>query len=260
MKKGMSNSRAQTTIFIVIAVIIIVTAVAIFLARNTETSTNISSILAKLEVRTEASQVESSILDCIEQTSQDALTVIGIQGGYYEKPERSFDLEWTFIPYYYDEGDLLMPTQETIEKEIASYVDDNLHFCIEELDYDEFDVSFKDSKTSVHIEEREVSFETMLASSFEKSELSSDFDITHSVHIESALSDILDVARYITDSHQEDPDMFCISCVADMAEEKNLYVDMLDFGEETTTLVVISENYTSSESYVFEFLNRYPKL
>ena len=43
-----------------------------------------------------------------------------------------------------------------------------------------------------------------------------------------------------------------------MAETRNLYVDMLDFDEETTTLVVISENYTYSEPYVFEFLNRYP--
>ncbi len=259
MEKGM-NHRGQTTIFIIIAVLIIVTGIAIFLARQTETSTGISNILSKLNVKTEASQVQSSILDCVELTAQDALTIVGIQGGYYNKPENFFDLGWTYIPYYYDQGTFAMPSSETIEKELAFYVDDSLHFCVEELDYDEFEISFKESKTSSRIEENEVSFKTNLEISFETAELSSDFSLAHPVKIESALSDILEVASYITDSHKEDKDMICISCVADLAAEKNLYVDMLDFGEETTTLVVISENYTSSEPYVFEFLNRYPEL
>ena len=42
-----------------------------------------------------------------------------------------------------------------------------------------------------------------------------------------------------------------------MAEERELYVDMLDFDDETTTLIVISENKTQEEAYVFEFLNKY---
>ena len=51
--------------------------------------------------------------------------------------------------------------------------------------------------------------------------------------------------------------MICASCVSDMAEERNLYVDMLSFDTSDTTLVVISENMTSTEPYVFEFLNKY---
>ena len=44
--------------------------------------------------------------------------------------------------------------------------------------------------------------------------------------------------------------------IAEMAEEKDLYVDMLDFGEDSV-LILISENYTSEDKYIFEFLNRY---
>ena len=52
--------------------------------------------------------------------------------------------------------------------------------------------------------------------------------------------------------------MICINCVSDMAEERELYVDMLDFGDNSTTLVVVSTNMTESYPAVYEFLNKYP--
>jgi len=72
----------------------------------------------------------------------------------------------------------------------------------------------------------------------------------------SSLYDMIEIAKYITDSHKEDPEMVCITCIADMARDKNLYVDFLDFTDPTTTLVTISNNETSAP-FVFEFLNKY---
>ena len=67
---------------------------------------------------------------------------------------------------------------------------------------------------------------------------------------------MLEIATFITDSHKDDPDLICINCIADMAEERDMYVDLLDFADDST-LVVISENRTSTDPYIFEFLNRY---
>lgn len=261
MKKGRKNysNKSQTTIFIVLAVMIVVVLLAVFLASRTASKTELQSIFSKLEIKTESAQVQSALLDCLETTSRDALTIIGIQGGYYNPPEKYFDLGWAFIPYYYDEGAYLMPSPQTIEKELAAYTDDNLRYCIEELSYDDFTVVYGTSKTTATIEEAKVSFVTDITFNFKKSDLSSEFELkNHPVSIESSLADILEVASYITESHKENPKMICISCVTDMASEKNLYVDMLDFNQETDSLIVISENYTSSEPYVFEFLNKYP--
>ena len=260
MKKRVENKRAQTTIFILLAVVIVVVVLAVFLSSKTSSKTELQSIFSRLEIKTEAAQVESAFRNCLDTTARDALTTIGIQGGYYNPPEKFFDLSWAFIPYYYYEGSYLIPTQQTIEKELAVFVDDNLHSCSEQLAYDDFTIDSSHARTLVKIEKAKVSFTIDATFTVRKGESSSEYRMKeYPVEIESALSDILELASYITESHKEDSTMICISCLTEMASERNLYVDILDFTTKTDTLVVISENYTSTEPYIFEFLNKYPQ-
>ena len=67
---------------------------------------------------------------------------------------------------------------------------------------------------------------------------------------------MLTIAEYITQSHKDDPDYICMNCLAQLSKQKNLFVDFIAF-EEDTTLVMIIENTTQSEPYVFQFLNKY---
>jgi len=255
MKK---RNYAQISVFIILALLIIVVILGVIFFNKTLKKSELQTILTKLEINARADEVQSFIFNCLEDTSRDSLTIIGIQGGYYNKPEKNVDFGLVFIPYYYYLGEIIMPSKEKIEQELADYVDNNLEFCFQELPYEEFIIKLSDSKTTVLIEDKQVNFNTISKISFIKSDFSVEYNLgNYHVIIESELSDIIDLASYITDSHKENSDMICISCVAEIAERKNLYVDMLDFGDENTSLIVISENYTSSEKYVFEFLNKY---
>lgn len=257
----LNKVRAQTTIFIIVAIVVVAVILGLFYFSQGKTQSNLENVFSNLGITTQASVIESSILSCVEEVSKDSLVVIGIQGGYYNDPGNSFDLGWAFIPYYYDKGNFLMPETEIIENELSDYVEDNLGICLEGIEPESFEMKFKNSETTAKIKENEVEFKVDFSITMTKGELSSDFELkNHPVFVESKLFEILEVTTYITDSHKEDPEMICINCVADMAEIRDLYVDMLDFGaDESTTLVVISENMTSAEPYVFEFLNRYPE-
>ncbi|MBS3093689.1 hypothetical protein J4456_03875 [Candidatus Pacearchaeota archaeon] len=112
-------SKAQATAFIVLAVIIVAFAALIIYFNQNSYSSNLNRIFSRLEINAQADQVQSSILGCLESTAKDALLIIGIQGGYYNKPEKLHDLEWSFIPYYYYEGQFLMPSTEKIESELS---------------------------------------------------------------------------------------------------------------------------------------------
>jgi len=72
----------------------------------------------------------------------------------------------------------------------------------------------------------------------------------------SSLNEIIEVADFITESHTSNPDLMCINCITELAKERKLYVDFIAF-EEDTTLVMILENRTMEQPYVFEFLNKY---
>lgn len=256
------KTKSQTTVFIIVAILILAVIIGTIYLTQTSTKTNIASVFSKLGIKSSSSIIQSSIIGCLDSTAKDSLITIGIQGGYYNKPEKFSDIGFAVIPYYYYEGEFLQPKNQKIEKELADFVDDNLKFCINNLNFEDFELEYKNSKSESIIKKGEVTFKTDLFMKIKKSELTSEFELkNHAVNIESKLYDILEVATYITDSHKENPELICASCVADIAENRELFVDFLDFTEEkdkSTTLVVISENKTMGEPYIFEFLNKYP--
>jgi len=166
-------------------------------------------------------------------------------------------LGWAFIPYYYNQGTFAMPDRSVIRSELGEYVDENLESCLNEISLGDFTLDYKTAGTEVTIQQARVLFEIDLPITIEREDNKIKFDTEdYPVSQESKLFQILEIADFVTDSHKEDPDMICINCVAEMAKEREVYVDMLDF-DETSTLIVISENVTSEEPYIFEFLNKY---
>ena len=208
-------------------------------------------------LKPQINQIQESILNCIDISTKDSLVIIGIQGGYYNEPSEFFDLGWAFIPYYYNQGAFLMPSKKEISTELESYVNDNFKYCLDEIDVGDFSIDYKTPKTSATINKASVSFTVNSPITIEREGHKLKFETKeHSVEQTSKLYEIIEIADYITESHKEDPDMICINCVAEMARERDVYVDMLDF-DETTTQIIISENKTSEEPYIFEFLNKY---
>ncbi|MBD3252370.1 hypothetical protein GF386_01415 [Candidatus Pacearchaeota archaeon] len=253
------KKRGQVTVFVVVGIVVVAAVGLGIYLTSVSPGEEDRAYFESGEVASLMNNVKNSIFSCMEQNGRNALIVIGVQGGYYNPPQDYFDLGWAIIPYYYDKGRFLMPSDSVIEKELASYVDDNLGLCLDRLDFEGFDLDYESSRTTASIEQGQVTYTIDMPITVKRENKRMVLQLAENpVSVTSSLSEILEVADYITESHKEDPEMVCISCVADMAEERDLYVDMLDFDEESTTLVVISENRTSEEPYIFEFLNRYP--
>ena len=105
MKKG------QVTIFIIIAIVLIgVIAGGTFLVSQNKKAASLE-YFASSSIKPTLNSINSRIIDCSEETSKQALDRIGLQGGYYNKPQVSEDLDSSFIPYYYYEGQYLIPTK-----------------------------------------------------------------------------------------------------------------------------------------------------
>ena len=237
MKKG------QVSIFVIVAAIVIVIVIFFFLRGNLG------------DIKGEMRPVESMILDCADDVTQDSLRVIGIQGGFYNEPPYQYvDTEWAYIPYYYYEGELLMPANSVIEGELANFVNDYLGSCIDDLEIKDHEIIYSEPSTTVLIKE-EVNFNIDMIVDIKKGEMTSQLNLAeHPANKPSALGKILDVAAYITESHLEET--ICLTCLYEMLEERDLYLDFADFGN-SSTLVVFSENKTSGDVYEFEFLNKY---
>jgi len=249
MKIGVK--KGQVSVFVIIGIILIAIAGGFIYFNKGD-----DSYFDNSEIRPRVNNIQTSIFECIDETGKDALDLIGVQGGYYSVSEEYFDLGWAFIPYYYKDGNVLMPSNNKVQDSLANYVDDMLVTCLLEIDEPGFNINFEDSETSVIINKESVSFDVNLAIIIKREGNRIKIDLKeHQTTLDSKLYEILEIARYIADSDRENPDMLCTSCIIEMIEGKGLFVDMIDFGDETTTLFVISDDL--EEPYIFEFLNKH---
>jgi len=251
-------TKAQVSVFVIIAVVVAaLVAGGVIMTKNTSTN-NDKRFFAQANLKPEFAGMKSSILACRDNSVKDALDTIGIQGGFSTKPEKYFDIDWAVIPYYYYEGSYLMPTNQRIESEIGKQVDKNFVSCIDGIKSEGFTIKRSGtSNTKVTINQGNILFNIDMPLSIAKEATTISLEMEDApLQKTSALYEILEIARYITDSHKEDANMICITCVADMAEERDVYVNTFDLLD-NSVLVVISENRTSDEPYSFEFMNKY---
>ena len=126
------SKKSQVTLFIIIVIIVVATAGVVFYFTNNNTNNSFSSDPA---VQEKFDNLKNSILSCSDLATIESLNTIGIQGGYYDAPEKSFNLEWAFIPYYYSEGVAIVPTSTKVEGELGKFVNDNIKLCINDIAY-----------------------------------------------------------------------------------------------------------------------------
>lgn len=255
MKRGdKKNVSGQTTVFIIVGVIIFILIVLFMYFRSLDPNKNPISNLFKSEIQ----QIQSGMEQCSREVSRDAVKRIGIQGGYYNKPDYSDDLGWAFIPYYYYNGNYLMPNISVVESELGSYVSDRIGPCLQSVTSFGYEITYPQPITKTSLSKGKVKFVIDLPITIKKGDSAVIQELKNNeVIFNSSIYEIFEVADYITKTHRENESMFCVNCVVEMAKERQLYVDFIDY-KDTTTLVMLSENHTYQEPYLFEFLNKYP--
>ena len=79
------------------------------------------------EISPEVAPIYNYVKDCIEQTANYGLYVVGAKGGYYFPSKNSLD---TGEAYYVLNKENLIPDKKIIESQLAAYIEINLMDCI----------------------------------------------------------------------------------------------------------------------------------
>ncbi len=247
--------RGQTTIFIILAIVIVIGIIAVYYLQQPKTD----KFFGMPENKIKVDNAKNLIQVCFEDSISNGLETIGFQGGYYEKPNLAYENKTIlpgFLPYYYHQGQILHPSKSVVESELGKAVDAELENC-KNIDQTNLDVtlSFKTPKTKASIKENEILFNINYPVIINLEEKSTTIFKHHQITRNSALNNILELANFMTESRAENPRFDCISCIAEKAESSNLYVDVYNF-DSTTTIVGIYENYTLDEQALV-FLNKF---
>jgi len=241
--------RGQVTIFIIIAVLIIAAVGGIVFIEN----------IKKAAESPEVKEVSGFVSDCLQQTSEDAVITIGDQGGYYNIPERANYFLFFPKPYYIYETQNFVPIKATLEKELGSYIEDNIDICLDDfeaLTRQGYTIKKAGSnKATVRIDGRSntVSVSAKVPVSVSKgntTNLVTDFSAgVMPVRFETLLKASSDIAK----SETIDPRTICITCIQEIAQNYSLQVTITDTDDRNEFIYTLIDEQSNFTGLPFEY-------
>jgi len=122
--------RGQTTLFVIVGIVIIVALVIGIVMRS-----QLSDILQGVELaqseaaKSKSLEIEDYAEGCLEKVSIESLINVLAQGGYYEV-KNGVELSNFVVPYYLDKDKEDVPSLSEIEKSLGRYIAVNLDKCV----------------------------------------------------------------------------------------------------------------------------------
>ena len=157
------NRRGQVTIFVIIAVLVVV-GVIIYYSVDFDLGTGVDA-----EVR----PVYDYYLSCLESQARQGIALLGEQGGYIEPPEfeagssympfsNQLDFMGQGVPYWmYVSGNNLLreqvPTKGDMERELERYLEERIDYCdFSDFERSGYDIYVEPGEVSVNIRDLQV--------------------------------------------------------------------------------------------------------
>jgi hypothetical protein len=197
------NKKAQVTIFVIIAILIVAGVVLYF---------SLKGDMFQPQVPVEAEPVYQHFLTCLEQDTQEGLQLLGFSGGYIYSPdyEESFvpfasqlDFFGTYIPYwYYERGGITetqVPTKEDMGEDLERFIESEINNCVfRTFEEQGYDVEMGEPSASVEIKNKEVKINLNANLVIEKEDSNFSYSSdNHNVVVDSKFGELYESAKEI---------------------------------------------------------------
>jgi hypothetical protein len=243
------SKRSQITVFIILAVLIIAVVGIFFLTR--ERTQELSREQIEPEVQPIYSFVENCILDEAEEV---ILTVAEFGGAPYRNPAMD-----NGIAYYLYNNQNYMPSKNNIADLISSQTEAGVILCTGEFeDFPDYEISSEEISVSTGIEGGQIVLNAAYPLIITKDDKKYLFRNFNDIIIPVRLGLIYDEVSNLMEEQMTHTDSICIGCVNDLAEENGLYVQTIDYDEDTIIFTIHDDvSKINGRVFVFNFANKY---
>lgn len=247
MKRGnYLNKKSQITILIVIALVLIIAIILVFTIRT--------KIADKDKSFPEISEINNKFQTCFNQRSLDAVYLIGLQGGYVKLPKDNLKIGLSSTAYGLKDNKNTLPSLSTIEKEISSFLELTLSFCVNEEDFPELDLNYEVKKVNTKILDNQIQTETLISFSATKDDKSFTLNQNYNSEIPIRLKLIHETANEIIKKHLENTEFVPLSFLT----EQEFDITFSHYDDATLIYVITDFDYLISESDELNELDEIP--
>jgi len=216
MKCVINTKKAQITIFVIIAILIVAGIVIFFSLKKT-------SPVKELPVS--VTKAKNGIDSCLDLSVKKAINFISSEGGYFLPEKNIINWQGIDLALYYNRGKINIPSEKEVSSSISKYISLDLPSCSEDalLDYD---YSFGDIKAETTISRGKVYVKITYPITIREDNSSYSINKFEKT-TPSKLYELYDFSKKITTQYVTNET--CLTCIANEAEKNNFEVKMLDY-------------------------------
>lgn len=223
--------RGQVTIFIIIAVVIIVGVSLFFIFGNTGIKESLGLVSQEQIFLSQQSDIVSARFDqCLSESFISASYINAFNSGYFSPTENQ--------QYYFIDNSVNYPSKEELENQISLGIKDFLPSCLD----------FSGLQSTVNYDLQEANIKTILYENY--SEVTLGVPVSISINDSSTqlelfstkvITDYLqfyNLAVELSDEQANHPDEVCITCIGDLSGSNEIFVEV-DESEDDTTYALL---------------------
>ena len=126
------NQKGQVTLFIILGIVLLIILVLIILLQKEIVTITPGKIIPEAK-----DKIETQITSCLQEVGEDALFIIGLQGGYLEFSDTQLR-DGNYIlqtpvnptPYWAYGNTIEIPTLESIKQSVDKHIEEKIHDCV----------------------------------------------------------------------------------------------------------------------------------
>lgn len=233
------KKKAQVTIFIIIAIVIVAAIIAYFSIDNFSVGRSSPQF----------NEINDIVKDCAEIVGQDMTYFIGQTGGYYETPQQ---VTQDGVAYYYN-GRNTAPSKERIEQEMSRAHSEMIFYCL-----NDFENMTNSVVTDFEIYSKVILEDEMIyiSTNYEVTQISNDKTsiISEDINTEipSGVGTMYNSAIEVIENYGEE---ICLSCITDIALQNQVKIDITKPSD--TTYFTITDQRTQVNGVPVEWIFAY---
>ncbi len=250
---------AQVTIFVVLAILIVVSIVGFMFLRSDSNLANDYS-----DGRIISDSVPDYVDACLSYSLKEAVYFNAFQGGYFFPPSDSLEYEYLLIPFYWDNGKSGFPSLETVEEQLGLAVEFGLERCVNglrEFEKKGYDVSLRDVEdVDVKIRNEGIFVDVKWNLVLEKGGVVEEYEDFSSNMIFNFIEKY-DILNSVNEFQNRTPNDIPLVGISDLAYDNDFIFEIIDMGDRTFVYVFTFDERAMGDgaqlNYTYVFAGRY---
>jgi hypothetical protein len=148
----MSNKKAQITMILIVAFVILSAASIFFMLRSTTVEKTFEGEIEFVsKVPSAAKPIATFVGECIKAKTVPGLQLLGVQGGYIASARKTSSTDFGELTYGYFEKENYLPTLDEVSSQLGVYMDEAIKQCADFSRFEQQGFTIVPGKIATHV-------------------------------------------------------------------------------------------------------------